>query len=302
MRSSTLQGDALRVTIQGDDPFDEAVWPKANPNLGVSIKIDTLREQAAIAKRAPGKMAAFLRFRMNVPTSVSTRAISIDEWDACAGLVENADGEMVPTAVAPGTLGYGGLDLASVTDLTAFVGLFLASDDVYDVVCRFWCPEEGIVERSRKDGVPYADWVRDGWLIPTPGNVTDYAFVKAGILELAETYGFGEIGFDRWNATQLSVELMQDGAAMIAVPQTSAGLGPGWRELEKLILSRRIRHGGHPVLRWMAGNVETETDAAGNQRPSKSHSSERIDGMVALTMAVSRWLANGGAPAVWTAA
>ena len=179
--------------------------------------------------------------------------------------------------------------------------LVLPDDDgSYDILCRFWCPEAGITERSRRDGVPYGDWARDGYLVPTPGNVTDYAFIRAEVLALAQQYQIVEIGFDRWNATQLVTELGQDGATCVAVAQTSAGLGPAWRELTKLILEGRLRHGGHPVLRWMAANVEVETDAAGNERPSKEHSGERIDGMVALDMALGRAMA-APEPIIWTA-
>jgi phage terminase large subunit-like protein len=170
------------------------------------------------------------------------------------------------------------------------------------VLCRFWCPADGIRERSRRDGVPYDDWARDGFLIATPGNVTDYSYVRNEVLALAEHYVIGDIAFDRWNATHIVTELMADGATCTAIPQTTSGLGPSWRELEKIILDHAMRHGGHPILRWMAGNVEVETDAAGNQKPSKRHSSERIDGMVALDMALNRWLAYGNAPAVWSAA
>lgn len=285
---------------EGDDPFDEAVWPKANPNLGVSVKLDYLREQSAKAQRLPSALAAFLRYHANVPTGVSTRALAIAEWDANGAEPEIADG----------ATGFAGLDLASVRDLTALLLLFRTPDPDakeshgcaelpdcrhywYDVLCRFWCPEEGIRERARRDKVPYDDWVRDGWLIATPGNVTDYSWIRREVAELAARYEIVEIGFDKWNATQLVTELMDDGASCVAVPQTHAGLGPPWRELEKIILDHRMRHGGHPILRWMAGNVEVETDSSGNQKPSKRLSSERIDGMVALDMALGRWLAHG---------
>jgi phage terminase large subunit-like protein len=294
---------------EGDDPFDEGVWPKSNPNLGVSVMLETMREQAAKAQRSPAALGAYLRFRQNIPTAVSTRAISIEEWDA-----NDAEPE-----IPDGAGGYAGLDLASVNDLTALILLFRTENPDakvdhgcedrpdclhywYDVLCRFWCPAIGVEERSRRDGVPYADWVRDGFLVATPGNVTDYSFVRNELLALAETYVIGDVGFDRWNATHIVTELMADGATCTAIPQTHAGLGPAWRELEKIVLDHAMRHGGHPILRWMAGNVEVETDAAGNQKPSKRHSSERIDGMVALDMALNRWLAHGDAPAVWSAA
>jgi len=276
---------------EGDDPFDEAVWPKPNPNLGVSVRVDTLREQAEKAKRSPAALAPYLRFRMNVPTAVATRAIDIAEWD------RNADEPVIPA----GATVYDGLDLASVRDLTALIIVHRDAEGYYNVACRFWCPEQGIELRSRVDGVPYADWVRDGYLIATPGNVTDYDFVEAEAKALAEQMTVAEIGYDRWNASQLVTNLQADGATMIAISQTHAGLAAGWRELEKAILEHKLRHGGHPILRWMAGNVEVETDAAGNQKPSKAHSNERIDGIVGLTMAVGRWVANGEM-AVWTAA
>lgn len=300
---------------EGDDPFDEKVWPKSNPNLGVSVRVDTLREQAEAAKRSPGKLAPFLRFRMNVPTSVSTRALDIEMWDRWVdvGGVAHRQDEYQP-APPPGAGCYGGLDLASVRDLTALVLWFQATDvdpeteqlvthgGMYDILCWFWCPEEGVIERSKRDGVPYADWVRDGFLIATPGNITDYDFIEAKVLELATAFSIGEIGYDRWNATQLATDLMHEGANMVAIPQTHAGLAPAWREWDKIVVEGKARHGGHPILRWMAGNVEVETDAAGNQRPSKRLSSERIDGMVAGDMGLGRWMAHGTAPAIWTAA
>jgi phage terminase large subunit-like protein len=287
--------DSMLVAVytldEGDDPFDEAVWPKSNPNLGVSVRVDTLREQAEQAKRSPGKLAPFLRFRMNVPTGVATRAIDIDEWDRNSGLEEGEDYHAWEARVfADRRTLYAGLDLASVRDLTADIFVARDAEGYYDVLCRFFCPEEGIEHRSKVDGVPYADWVRDGYLIATPGNVTDYDFIKAENRDLADRHEILETGYDRWNATQLATDLQAEGAKLIVIPQTSAGLAPGWRELEKAILEHKLRHGGHPILRWMAGNVEVETDAAGNQKPSKRLSSERIDGMVALDMAVGRWM------------
>lgn len=297
-----LRDNGLEVILPGDDPFDEAVWPKANPNLGVSVNVETLRIQAEQAKRSPGKLAAYLRFRMNVPTSVSTRALDIDEWDACSGLLAGEDcHDWEARVFGVQRVGFGGLDLASIQDLTALLFVAQAEDGAYEVLCRFYCPEDGIEQRSKRDGVPYGDWVRDGYLVATPGNVTDYDFVEADILALADKHVVSEVGFDRWNATQLATDLGAEGAAMVAIPQTHAGLAPAWREIDKAIIERKLRHGGHPILRWMAGNVEVETDAAGNQKPSKRLSTERIDGMVALDMAIARWMANGGV-GVWTAA
>jgi len=283
--------DSMLVGIwtldEGDDPFDEAVWPKANPNLGVSVNVDFMRQQAEKAKRSPGALAAFLRFRVNVPTSVSTRAIDIDEWDH----PDNAAEPVIPDGASV----YAGLDLASVKDLTALIVVHRDDGGFLNVECRFWCPEEGIEHRSRVDGVPYSDWVRDGFLIATPGNVTDYAFVREEAQMIGGRLDVGEIGYDRWNASQLVTDLQADGATLVAISQTHAGLSAGWRELEKAILEHKLRHGGHPILRWMAGNVEVETDAAGNQKPSKARSTERIDGIVGLTMAIGRVIVHGEA-------
>ena len=276
---------------EGDDPFDEAVWPKSNPNLNVSVRLDTLREQAAAAQRSPAKLAAYLRFRMNIPTTVGTRALDIDEWDANSGLDEGEDYHAWEARTFADTrLGFAGLDLASVRDLTALLFVARDEDGVYDVLCRFWCPEEGITARARRDGVPYEDWVRDGYLIATPGGVTDYDFVKTEAIALADKHEIREVGYDRWNATQLATDLSGEGATMVAISQNHSGLTPGWRELEKAVLERKIRHGGHPILRWMAGNAEVELDSSGNAKPSKRLSSERIDGIVALDMAIGRWI------------
>lgn len=293
---------------EGDDPFDEAVWPKPNPNLGVSVKTDFLRERAAKAQRSPGALGAYLRYHMNVPTAVSTRAIDIDEWDECTGLGDDEDYlAWEQRTFAEPRAGYAGLDLASVRDLTAFIFVAKAEEEqdgepLLDVLCRFYCPAEGIAERSRRDNVPYDEWVRDGYLIATPGNITDHDFIEHDILELGGIHIIGDVGFDDWNSGMLPSRLMEQGVRMTKISQRHSGLAPGWREIETGILQRRYRHGGHPILRWMAGNVEVETDALGNQKPSKLRSSEKIDGMVAFDMAMNRWLAHGDAPAIWTAA
>jgi len=267
---------------EGDDPFDEALWPKANPNLGVSVKVGDLREQAERARRVPGRLNAFLRLRMNVPTQAASRWLSRASWDANAA----------EPAVRPGAACYGGLDLASTRDLSALVLVFPAADGALDVLARFWCPEEGIAERSRIDAVPYADWARDGYLRATEGNVTDYDVIREDIKTLAETYAIEGIGYDRWNASHLMTQLVGDGAPMVPTGQGFADLSAPSKELEKLILGGRLRHGGHPILAWMADHVEVDEDAAGNIKPSKRRSTERIDGIVALVMAIRRWQAH----------
>lgn len=272
-----------------DDPWDEANWHKANPNLGKSVFIDDLREAANKAERSPMRQSAFFRFRLNLPQSGSMKGVNMQSWDAPENSAE--------PVILPGQGCYGGLDLASVRDLTALVLMFRNPEDgAYDLLTRFWCPEDGIDLRSRQDGVPYDQWVRDGYLIATPGDVTDYRAVEKELEGLAEQYAIGEIAYDRWNATQLVTNLTESGASMVPVSQTYTQLSAPWKELERLVLEGMLRHGGNPILRWMAENVELEMDPWENVRPSKRNSSERIDGMISLTMSVGRWLAWGDEP------
>lgn len=272
-----------------DDPWDEANWIKANPNLGESVFVEELREAAARAERVPSAQTAFFRLRLNMPVSADIKGLDLREWDKPAN--------SATPVITPGQGCYAGLDLASLKDLTALVLAFRAPDGSYDIEPYFWCPEEGIAERSRMDNVPYDIWVRDGYLIPTPGDITDYTFVEAKLNELAVKYPIGEVAYDRWNATQLVTNLTIAGANCVPILQNFANLNAPWKEVERLVLEGMLRHGGHPILRWMAENVELEMDPYGNVRPSKRVSGERIDGMIALTMAIGRWMTWGDAPA-----
>ena len=206
-------------------------------------------------------------------------------------------GEVPPQLTCGGHVGLPALDLATVRDITALVLVFRNPEDGrFDVMPFFWCPAEGIEYRSRVDGVPYQQWVRDGYLIATPGDVTDYTAVETKIEQLAEDYAIGEIGYDRWNASQLVTNLSIAGASMTPISQTYTQLSGPWKELERLVMEGMLRHGGNPVLRWMAENVEVEVDSNEYVRPSKKMSGDKIDGMVALTMAIGRWLAWGDEP------
>jgi phage terminase large subunit-like protein len=290
----TVEDDTIFAYVatldDDDDPWDEANWIKANPNLEKSVWTQDLREAAARAQRSPAAQTAFFRFRLNMPSSSSIKGLDMRFWDS----PENSR----PPEPQRGWGCYAGLDLASVRDLTALVLAFRDDEDVYHIVCHFWCPREGIEERSRVDGVPYDVWERQGFLTATEGDITDYASVEAKLNELAVQYSIGEIAYDRWNATQLVTNLMIEGANVVPVTQNFAHLSAPWKEIERLVLEGMLRHGGNPVLRWMAENVELEMDPFGNVRPSKRTSSERIDGMVALDMAIGRWIVWGEAPAM----
>ncbi|MBA3584887.1 MAG: terminase large subunit [Gemmatimonadetes bacterium] len=283
---NTSEDEALFVFLanldEGDDPFDEKVWPKANPNLGVSVGLDDMRQAALEAREKPSTLGEFLRLRLNVRASVGTRAFDLARWDAGNGAVSIAEGEVC----------YGGLDLATVRDLTALVLVFPRDDGSVDELLRFWCPEEGIRERARRDKVPYDVWQREGLLKATEGNITDYDVIREDIRELSRSYEIREIAYDPWNATQLATQLMADGAQMFPLPQGYAHLNAPTKLLEGLVLSGKRRDGNHPIQRWMAGNAVFENDAQENVKPSKKRSTERIDGVVSEVMALSRHIAH----------
>ena len=263
-----------------DDWQDPDTWRKANPNLGVSVKLEYLEELADRAARSPSFLNTFLRYHLNVWTQQLERWIPIEVWDRCGGPVD--EGALI------GRRCFGGLDLASTTDITALALAFPAEDGSYDLVMRFWVPEDRLHERSERDRVPYDAWARDGWLQVTPGNVVDYAFIREEIHRLADMYEIVELAYDPWNASKLAVELLGDGLPMVEFRQGYASMSPAAKEFERLVTAGLIRHAGHPVLRWMANNVTIRQDPAGNIKPDKERSREKIDGIVAAIMAIGR--------------
>jgi phage terminase large subunit-like protein len=184
---------------------------------------------------------------------------------------------------------YVGMDLSSTKDLTALVAVFPDGDGGYDVLAQFFVPALNIQARSTTDRVPYDEWARRGYLVPTPGNVVDYEIVRQVIKDWAAEFQVREIAFDPWNATDLVTRLQEaDGFVCVPMRQGFNSLSAPTKALEKLILSKALHHDGHPVLRWCVSNVVVETDAAGNLKPSKAKSSEKIDGVIALVMAIDR--------------
>lgn len=268
----------------GDDWQDEAVWVKANPNLGVSKKLDDMRRKARRAQEMPTALNAFLRLELNLWTESETKWLPVEAWTKCAGMVE-------PEGLR-GRICYGGLDLSSTTDISAFVLVFPpeAEGEPYRALCRFFIPQENMRARVRRDKVPYDVWVRQGLITATPGNVIDYDAIVAEIDELAQRYDIGEIAFDRWGATQMYQRLEEARMMMVQFGQGFASMSPPMKELETLVLGGRLAHGGNPVLTWMANNLVARMDAAENIKPDKQKSTERIDGMVALIMALDRAL------------
>ena len=261
-----------------DDWTDPEVWQKANPSFGITVNADQFAEDCKEAQESPAKENSFRRYRLNQWTEQDVRWLSAEKWDACEGVPGDLDGRDC----------YGGLDLSSTTDLSAFVLVFPNDDGSFDILAYFWVPEEGAKRRARRDRVPYEQWIREGYIEATPGEAIDYDRIRNEIKELGERYSIQSIALDRWNATQLSTQLASDGFEMVAFGQGFASMSWPTKKLEELVLSGRLRHGGNPVLRWMAGNASIETDAADNWKPSKKKSRERIDGIVALIMALER--------------
>lgn len=184
---------------------------------------------------------------------------------------------------------YVGLDLSSTTDLTATVGTF--PDDVgpgFDVLAQFFVPKDNILVRARRDGVPYDEWARLGFLQATPGNRVDYDAVRLELHRWADEFDLQEVAYDPWNATDLISRLEQDGLTCVKIRQGFASLNAPTKSLERAILSKTLRHDGHPILRWCIGNAAAATDAAENYKLSKEVSTERIDGASALVNAVDR--------------
>lgn len=268
---------------EGDDWRDAAVWGKANPNLGVSVKRDQLEAQIREAERSPARQNQIRQKRLNEWVQGVSRFLDLGAWDACAGRLMPAELERH----LEGRRCWAGLDLGSVSDLTAAAFVFPPEDavaGVFDVLVRFWMPEERVEARVRGDHVPYDAWIRDGWIVPTPGNARDDDSVFRDLAALADRFRLVELAHDRWQAVTLVSRLLDAGIACVQFGQGFRSMSAPTKELEKLTLGRRLRHGGHPVLRWNADNVVVERDAADNLKPAKHKSRERIDGIVALIM------------------
>lgn len=273
---------------EGDDWEDEANWVKPNPNLGVSVKLDDLRRKALKAKEQPSALNAFLRLHMNVWTQSETKWMDPEKWRSCGAMVDEAD--------LVGCTCYGGLDLSSTIDISAFVLVVAPTepDGPFRVIPRFWIPEEAMRERSKRDRVPYDAWVREGFITATPGNVIDYAFIIDEILRLADKYGLAEVAFDRWGASKMVQDLQDAGLNVVQFGQGFASMSGPMKEMERLIACRKIAHGNNPVMAWMADNLVAREDPAGNIKPDKERSIEKIDGMVALIMALDRAIRHEG--------
>lgn len=252
---------------------------KCNPALGDFRSLEELQIALDRAKQIPAQENAFRRLYGNQWTEQAARWIQMTSWDACRVPLERA--------ALRGRRCYVGMDLSSTRDLTALVAVFPDEDGGFDVLPQFFVPQESIRERGLRDRVPYEQWAKEGYLVATPGNVVDYEAVRHTLQDWSDEFDVKEVAYDPWNAMDLVTRLQaQDGFTCVPMRQGFASLSAPTKSLEKAVMGRTIRHDGHPVLRWNLSNVAVETDTAGNLKPSKKVSTERIDGVIALVMAV----------------
>lgn len=273
-----------------DDPEDEELWKRVNPSLDYIFDLDKIRQDYNEAKQNPIDFQNFKRFRLNIPIRQLSKWMPMDKWDACKAQpdIESLKGRIC----------YGGLDLSSKIDLAAFVLVFPPdnADGFFDVIWKFYCPEEGILKRSQVDRVNYDIWNKQGFLIATPGNVIDYEFIEKDIYDAAGIYQLKEIGFDSWNAQATATRIMEKlnptnderGFQMVEMRQGAKTFNEPAKDLLVKVMTGKVRHGGNPVARWNADNLVMRVDANGNMAPDKLKATDKIDGQVALMMAWGR--------------
>jgi phage terminase large subunit-like protein len=281
VRDGAIKDETFLPAIYAADPEDdwtkEATWRKANPNLGVSVKLDDLRVRCKRAQDMPSEENTFRRLHLNQWTEQDTRWLRMEHW---------AQGNEPCPVMLDGRECFAGLDLATTYDTTCLCLLFELDDGTFWAEPHFWIPEENMRDRVKRDRVPYDQWAKEGKLHLTHGNVTDFDKVRADIIKLTKKYNVRQVAIDRWNATQLATQLQGDGVNVLGFGQGYGSMSSPAKQLEALVVGGKLLHGGHPVLAWQASNVAIQQDHAGNIKPSKAKSSERIDGIVALTMAI----------------
>lgn len=273
---------------EDEDWTDPEVWKKANPSLDITVAMEKVEAAFESARQNPAEENSFRQLRLNQWVKQAVRWMPMDKWSAC-------DFPVDPERLR-GKVCYGGLDLSSTTDLSAFVLVFPPEDeeDKYAVLPYFWMPEDNVALRVSRDHVHYDQWIHSGDLLTTEGNVVHYGYIEKFIEELGTQFNIQEIAFDRWGAIQMSQNLEGMGFTVVPFGQGFKDMSPPTKELMKLVLEEKIAHGGHPVLHWMADNIFIKKDPAGNIKPDKEKSSEKIDGIVATIMALDRAIRNAG--------
>lgn len=268
------------------DPFDEETWKAANPGYGVSPTRRYLREKAAVAQTDPVALGSFKRLHLGIRTRQVTRYIKLEDWDANAAMVDELR--------LKGRRAYGGLDLASVSDITALAWIFPDDEGGHDVIWRLWAPEAKLDDLNERTANAAGTWVKAGILKLTPGAVTDYDFIESQIQRDAKSFDVVELAYDPWNSSQLITDLVNDGLPVVEVRQGFASLSPALKEVHRLLLvgansgEPKLRHGGNPAMRWMLDNLAVAVDPSGNVKPDKANAADKIDGVSALVTGMAR--------------
>lgn len=268
-----------------DDPFVEETWRKANPGYGISPTRTYLQDAARKAEQSPADLSAFLRLHLGLRTKQETKYIALPVWDRNASIVVEQD--------LHGRDCYGGLDLASSSDLSALSWVFPDGQGGHDAIWRIWLPERAFDKLNDRTAGEAVVWRRNGFLTVTPGDVADYDFIREQINRDRERFQVRSIGYDPWNSSQLVNDLLSDNAPMVTVRQGFASISAPTKELLRLLLDGtaerpRFRHGGNPAVRWQVDNLAVAMDAAGNVKPDKAAAGDKIDGLVAAIIALSQ--------------
>jgi phage terminase large subunit-like protein len=266
-----------------DDPFVEETWAKANPLYPVTPSREFMMDAADLAKASAMQKASFLRLHLGIRSKLDAGFFDLASWDRNLSIVDESK--------LHGRRAYGGLDLAATTDLTALAWLFPDDSGGFDVLWRFWMPEDAVERLDASTARMASEWVAKGWIKTTPGAVTDYSFIKAQILRDMDSFSVQGVGVDPWNATHLSTELIDEGVPIEHVRQGTMSLSAPLKEIDRLVRLGRpnkpmFRHGGNPVARWMADNLRPTVDSNGNVKPDKAKSTNKIDGISAATTAM----------------
>ncbi|WP_370944017.1 terminase large subunit [Amycolatopsis sp. cg5] len=284
LRDTSMYG-VVWAADRDDDPFAESTWRKANPGYGISPSKAYLENAAKEARNSPADLAKFLRLHLGIRTRQQTRFLDLEAWDRNASIVDERK--------LAGRVAYGGLDLASTSDLCALAWVFPDGQGGHDLLWRLWCPEGALPAIERRTAGQATVWVERGLLTVTPGDVADYDYIRAQINTDREAFTVREIAYDPWNSSQLVSDLLGDGAPLAKMRQGFGSMSSPTKELQRLALEGtaeqpRLRHGGNAAIRWQVDNFAVEMDAAGNVKPSKRNSGDKIDGVVALIMALDR--------------
>lgn len=264
-----------------DDWTKEEIWRKANPGYGINLSADSFSEDFREAEETISSQNSFKRYRLNMWTQQEERWLDMSQWRLCEKAAP-------PLPADKKIMFFGGLDLASTQDIAAYVQLFYGQG--FFIKPHFYIPKERLVKRVKRDKVPYDLWEQTGYLTATRGKTIDEEQIIEDVLKSCDLHKCREIAYDPWNAPHIVTRLSDEGVTMVPVRQGFGSMNYPSKELEKLVVSGKLNHGGNPIMEWMAGNVATETDAHDNIKPSKLRSGEKIDGIVATIMALSRYL------------